>query len=211
MSTSSVSGESFRGGPISADKVNAKNAILAHNWWAVALRGLAAIIFGLIALFLPGVTILSLVLVFAVYAVIDGIAAIVASVRAARQGEAWLFLFFAGLVKIAAAAFAAFWPGITALVFVLVFGVGEIFAGALTFGSALDLKEDHGRWWLALGGILAVVFGLFLILTPLIGAVVLTWWLGLYAIALGIVELALAFRLRTKHIEYPTLASPQGA
>lgn len=211
MSTSSASGESFRGGPISADKLDAKNAGLARNWWAVALRGLAAVIFGLIALFLPGVTILSLVLVFAIYAVIDGIAAIVAAVRAVRHGEAWLFLAIAGLAKIAAGVFAAFWPGITALVFVLVFGAGEIVAGAFTFGSALDLKEDHGRWWLALGGILAVVFGLFLVLTPLIGAVVLTWWLGIYAIALGIVELVLAFRLRTKHVEHPPLASPQGA
>jgi uncharacterized membrane protein HdeD (DUF308 family) len=211
MSTSSVSGEPFRSNPFSADPLIAKNAVLAHNWWAIALRGLAAIVFGLIALFMPGVTIVSLVLVFAIYAAFDGIATVVAAVRAARQGEAWLFLFLAGLVKIAAGAFAAFWPGITALVFVLVFGVGEIIGGGLTFGSALDLKEDHGRWWLALGGLLAVVFGLFLLLTPVIGAVVLSWWLGIYAIALGIVELVLAFRLHARHVDHPTIASPQGA
>jgi uncharacterized membrane protein HdeD (DUF308 family) len=211
MSSSSLSGESYRGGPFGADRLTAKNAVLAHNWWAIALRGLAAIVFGVIALFQPGVMILSLVLVFAVYAVVDGIAAILAAVRAARQGEAWLFLFFAGLAKIAAGVFAAFWPGITALVFVLVFGIGEIATGAFTFVSAIDLREDHGRWWLALGGILELVFGIFLILTPLIGAVVLTWWLGLYAIAFGIVEFVLAFRLRARHFEHPPFASPQGA
>lgn len=211
MSTSSISGDPFGAGPFDLDRLTAKNAILAHNWWAIALRGLAAIAFGLIALFLPGVTILSLVLVFAIFAAVDGIATIVASIRAARQGEAWLFLFLAGLVKIAAGAFAAFWPGITALIFVLVFGVGELIGGGLTFGSALDLKEDHGRWWLALSGLLAVVFGLFLLLTPVIGAVVLTWWLGFYAIALGVVELVLAFRLHARHVEHPPLATPQGA
>ncbi|PWB92856.1 MULTISPECIES: HdeD family acid-resistance protein [Methylosinus] len=211
MSTSNVSGDPFRGGPFDLNRLEAKNAILAHNWWAIALRGLAAILFGIIALFMPGVTILSLVLVFAIFAAVDGIATIVAAVRAARQGEAWLFLFLAGLVKIAAGAFAAFWPGITALIFVAVFGAGEVVGGALTFGSALDLKEDHGRWWLALGGLLAVVFGLFLLLTPVIGAVVLSWWLGIYAIALGIVELILAFRLHARHVEHPPLAHPQGA
>lgn len=212
MSTSSIFDEPFRGGPFGVDRVAAKNATLARNWWAVALRGVAAIVFGLIALFMPGVTILSLVLVFAAFAVVDGIAAIVSAARAAHRGEAWLFLFLAGLVKIAAGLFAAFWPGITALVFVLVFGIEEIIAGGLTFGSAFDLKEDHGRWWFALSGLLAVVFGIFLVLTPMIGAVVLTWWLGIYAVALGIVELMLAFRLRSKHVEHhPPLASPQGA
>lgn len=211
MSTSSVSGDPFRGGPFDMDRLTAKNAILAHNWWAIALRGVATIIFGIIALFMPGVMILSLALVFAIFAAVDGIATIVAAVRAARQSEAWLFLFLAGLVKIAAGAFAAFWPGVTALVFVMVFGVGEVIGGGLTFGSALDLKEDHGRWWLALGGLLSVVFGLFLLLTPVIGAVVLTWWLGVYAIALGIVELILAFRLHARHVEHPPLAHPQGA
>lgn len=211
MSTSSMPGDSSRG-PFGAIGSTAKSAGLARNWWAVALRGLAAIIFGLIAIFMPGVTILSLVFVFAVYAVVDGIAAIVASVRAVRQGEAWVFLAIAGIAKIAAGVFAAFWPGITALVFVLVFAFGEIIAGAFSFGSALELREDHGRWWLALTGILEVVFGAFLLATPLIGAVVLTWWLGIYAVALGIVELVLAFRLHARHVEHhPPAAAPHAA
>lgn len=211
MSTSSIYDQPFPGGPFGMDRVTAKNAILARNWWAVALRGVAAIIFGLIALFMPGVTILSLVLVFAAFVIVDGVAAIVSSARAARRGEAWLFMFLAGLVKIAAGLFALFWPGITALVFVLLFGIEEIIAGGLFLGSAFDLKEDHGRWWLALSGILSIVFGLFVALTPVIGAVVLAWWIGIYAIAIGIVELMLAFRLRSKHVEGPPLATPQGA
>jgi uncharacterized membrane protein HdeD (DUF308 family) len=208
MSTSSTYDEPFRGGPFGLDPLAAKNATLARNWWAVALRGLAAIVFGLIALFMPGVTIVSLALVFAAFVIVDGVAAIVSSVRAARKGETWLFVFLAGLVKIAAGLFAAFWPGITALVFVLVFGIEEILAGGLTIGSAFDLREDHGRWWFALSGLLAIVFGAFLVLTPMIGAIVLAWWLGVYAIALGIVELVLAFRLRGRHVERGPAATP---
>jgi uncharacterized membrane protein HdeD (DUF308 family) len=211
MSTSSVSGESYHGGPTGFDRETIKSAVLARNWWAVGLRGVAAIVFGLIALFFPGVTILSLALVFAAYAIVEGAATIVAAVRAVRQGEAWALLALGGLAKIAAGLFAALWPGITALAFVLVFGFGEIIEGAFSFGSAFQLREDHGRWWLALSGILAVVFGLFLVFTPLIGAVVLAWWLGIYAIALGIVELLLSFRLHSKHAERPSSAAPQGA
>jgi uncharacterized membrane protein HdeD (DUF308 family) len=211
MSTSGIFDQPFPGGPFGADRLAAKNSILARNWWAVALRGLAAIVFGLIALFMPGVTILSLVLVFAAFAIVDGVAAMFSAARAAHRGEAWLFVFLAGLVKIAAGLFAAFWPGITALVFVLVIGIEEIIVGGLTLGSAFDLREDHGRWWFALSGVLAIVFGIFLVLTPMIGAVVLAWWLGVYAIALGIVELMLAFRLRSRHVEQAPLAPPRGA
>ncbi|MBY6240882.1 HdeD family acid-resistance protein [Methylosinus sp. Sm6] len=211
MSTSSISDQPFPGGPFGVDRLTAKNAILARNWWAVALRGLAAIIFGLIALFMPGVTILSLVLVFAAFAIVDGVATMVSAARAARRGEAWLFMFLAGLVKIAAGLFAAFWPGITALIFVLLFGIEEIIAGGLFLGSAFELREDHGRWLLALTGILSILFGLFVALSPVIGAVVLAWWIGAYAIAIGIVELMLAFRLRARHVAGGPLATPQGA
>lgn len=207
----STPGQSIRDSFADAEKAALRNALLAHNWWATGLRGLAAIIFGLIAIFLPGATILSLVLVFAAYVLVDGFAGIVAAVRAAREGEAWGFLAFAGVVNIAAGILAAVWPAITVLAFVVIVGASEIVTGALTFGSAFQLKEDHGRWWLALGGVLSFFFGLFLILAPLFGAVVLTWWLGIYALALGVVLLILAFKLRTKHIEHPTYASPQGA
>lgn len=210
MSTSTP-GQSFRHSLEDAERETLKSALLAHNWWATGLRGLAAIIFGLIAIFLPGATILSLVLVFAAYVLVDGVAGIIAAVRAAREGEAWAFLAFAGVVNVAAGILAAVWPAITVLAFVVIAGVSEIISGALTFGSAFQLKEDHGRWWLAFGGILSFFFGLFLILAPLFGAVVLTWWLGIYAIGLGVVLLILAFKLRAKHIEHPTFASPQGA
>jgi uncharacterized membrane protein HdeD (DUF308 family) len=204
MSTSNTS--PFWSGSVADRRMSAG---LARNWWAIALRGVAAIVFGLIAIFLPGVTMLSLVLVFAAYMLVDGAMGIVSAVRAARLGEAWTLLAFAGVVNIAAAILAAAWPGITVLVFVMIVAASEIVSGGLMFSSALNLEQDHGRWWLALGGVLSMAFGVILIITPLVGALVLTWWLGIYAIAFGIVLLLLAFRLRSRHVENFGSPAPQ--
>ena len=192
-----------------AAKCKAKSAVLARNWWAIALRGVAAIIFGLIALFLPGVTMLSLVLVFAAYIIVDGVMGIVSAVRAARQGEAWTLLAFAGVVSIIAGILALAWPQITVLVFVAIVAVSEIVNGGLMMSAAFQLERNHGRWWLAIGGLLSVIFGVILIIAPLIGALVLTWWLGIYASGLGVALLILAFKLRSRHIEGLPAPTPQ--
>ena len=92
---------------------------LARNWWAMALRGVLAIVFGVIALVLPGVTMLSLVIVFAAYALVDGVLAIVAAVRSARRHERWGLLVLEGVVDIAAGVLAFLWPGLTIVIFVL--------------------------------------------------------------------------------------------
>jgi uncharacterized membrane protein HdeD (DUF308 family) len=173
------------------------NAILAQNWWAVALRGVLGIVFGLIAFFFPGPTMLSFVLVFATYALIDGVFAIVAAVRAARRRDRWGFLTFEGIVSIVAAVLAVLWPGLTLLIFVMVVAAWAIATGTLMFSASRNLDTEHGRWWLALGGLISVAYGILLIVAPLIGAVVLTWWIGAYAFGFGIALLILAFRLRS--------------
>lgn len=198
MSTSSAS--SYSNGPVKADKRSEISAYWAQNWWTVALRGVAAIVFGLIAIFLPGVTILSLVLVFAAYMFVDGVASFISAARAGRHHEAWGLLALSGCASLLAGVIAVAWPGITVLAFVLLFAVAQIFSGALMLRSGFLLEHDHGRWWLILGGILGVVFGFVLIAIPFIGAIVLTWWLGIYASALGIVLLILSFKLRSRHI-----------
>jgi uncharacterized membrane protein HdeD (DUF308 family) len=177
------------------------NAALAQNWWAIAIRGVLAIVFGLIALVLPGATMLSLVLVFAAYALVDGIFAIVAAVRAARQHERWGMLVLEGIVNIITAAIAVFWPAITVVAFVLLVAAWAIVSGALLLAAAFRLSIDHGRWWLVLGGIASVVYGVLLVVAPMIGALVLTWWLGAYALVFGVALLVLAFRLRARRNE----------
>jgi len=173
-------------------------AMLARNWWAIGIRGVIGILFGLVALFLPGATMLSLVLVFAAYVFVDGVFGIISAVRAARQHERWGLLLLEGLVDIAVAAIAVLWPGITVVAFVLLVAFWAILTGALMLAAAFRLQIDDGRWWLVFGGVVSLLYGALLIVAPMIGAVVLTWWLGAYALVFGVSLLVLAFRLRAR-------------
>jgi uncharacterized membrane protein HdeD (DUF308 family) len=177
----------------------AMNAQLARNWWAIALRGVFAILFGLIALFMPGVTLTALVLLFAAYMLVDGIFDIVAAVRAAAQGERWSWLIFEGVVDLIAGAVAVIWPLITILAFVLLLAAWAIVSGGLLVAAAIRLQVSHGRWLMTLAGVVSVVWGILLAIWPVVGAVVLTWWMGGYAFVFGVVLLFLAFRLRGRH------------
>jgi uncharacterized membrane protein HdeD (DUF308 family) len=173
-------------------------AVLAQNWWAVALRGVFATLFGLVALFVTGPTILSVVLFFSAYMLVDGVFGIIAAVRAARQGERWGLLILEGLADIAVGAIAFLMPGLTVIAFVLLLAAWSLLSGGLMLGAAFRLSKEHGRLWLALAGIVSIVFGILLGIAPVIGAVVLTWWLGAYALAFGVFLLVLAFRLRAR-------------
>ena len=177
--------------------------LLAQNWWAFAIRGVLAIIFGLIAIFQPGVTMLSLVLVFSAYAFVDGTFAIIASVRAARRHERWGFLVLEGIVNIIAAALAFLWPAITVVSFVFLVGTWAILSGGLMLSAAMRLSGDHGRWWLVLGGLASVIYGALLIFAPFVGALVLTWWLGAYAIVFGFALMAVAIKLYQRRRDQP--------
>jgi len=181
-----------------SDLSAAMSALLAQNWWAVALRGVFAILFGVVALLMTGPTIAALVLIFSAYMLADGIMAIVSGVRAARQGERWGLFILEGIVDIAAGVIAFLWPGITLLALVTLVAAWAIVSGGFEIGSAFRLKQTHGRWLLALGGILSVIFGVLVALAPIAGAIVLTWWLGAYALIFGILLLGLAFRLRRR-------------
>jgi uncharacterized membrane protein HdeD (DUF308 family) len=172
--------------------------VLARNWWAIGIRGILGILFGLIALFLPGVTMLSLVLVFAAYAFVDGVFGIASAVRAARENERWGYLLLEGVVSIAAAAVAVFWPGITVVAFVFLLAFWAIVTGILELIAAFRLEFIDGRGWLIFGGIVSVVFGALLIAAPMMGAVVLTWWLGAYALIFGVCLVVLAFKLHAR-------------
>jgi len=173
-------------------------SVLVRNWWAFVIRGVLAVIFGLIALFAPGVTMLSLVLVFASYAIADGVFAIVSAVRAANQGERWTWLALEGVAGIAAGVISVAMPGLTVVLFVTLIAVWALVTGGLMLAAAFRLDADHGRWWLALAGVASLAYGALLIMAPLAGAVVLTWWIGAYALVFGVAMLAAGLRLRTR-------------
>jgi uncharacterized membrane protein HdeD (DUF308 family) len=175
---------------------------LVQNWWLFLLRGILGIIFGLIALIFPGPTMLSLVLLFSAYMLVDGIFAIVSAVRAIRRKEdRWGLLIFEGLLNIAVGILAFLWPGITVIAFVILVAAWAIVSGGLMTAAGFRLNVDHGRWWLILGGLLSIAFGVLLIIAPLIGAVVLTWWIGAYAIAFGVALIIFSFKLRSRQHE----------
>jgi uncharacterized membrane protein HdeD (DUF308 family) len=178
------------------DRTHAMSALLAQNWWAVALRGAFAIIFALIAFFSPGATILSLVLFFSAYMLVDGVFGIVSGIRAASNHQRWGLLVLEGILNILVGVIAFLMPGLTVLFFVTLMAVWSLITGVLMIVAAFKLNPDFGRGWLILSGIVSVLFGVALLIAPLIGAVVLTWWLGAYALAFGIALLVLAFKLK---------------
>lgn len=170
---------------------------LAQNWWAIGIRGVLGILFGLVALALPGATMLSLVLLFGAYAFVDGAFGIVSGVKAAGRNDRWGVLVLEGLANIAFAAVAVLWPGITVVSFVLLVAFWAIVTGILELAAAFRLQLGHGRGWLIFGGLASVIYGALLIFAPMFGAVVLTWWLGAYALIFGVSLVVLAFKLRT--------------
>jgi uncharacterized membrane protein HdeD (DUF308 family) len=173
-------------------------SVLVRNWWAFVIRGVLAILFGLIAFFSPGVTMLSLVLVFAAYTVTDGVFAIVSAVRAAKEGERWWPFALEGVVDILAGVIAVMMPGLTVVVFVALIAAWAIITGAFMLAASFRLDADHGRWWLVLGSVASLAYGVLLLIAPMTGAVVLTWWIGAYALVFGISLLIVAFQLRAR-------------
>jgi uncharacterized membrane protein HdeD (DUF308 family) len=173
---------------------------LARNWWVLALRGILAILFGILAILWPDITVGVLVFLFGAFALVNGIFAIVAVVTgaAAQEGRQWWALLVEGLLGIGAGAVTFLWPGITALALIYVIAFWAILAGVFEVMAAIRLrKQIEGEWVLALSGILSILFGGLLIVWPAEGIRAVIWLIGAYAIGFGLLLLALAFRLRS--------------
>ena len=184
-------------------------SILAQYWWLIALRGVLGILFGIIALIMPVATILALVILFSAYMLVDGAFALYAAYQAGRQNRKWGLLLLQGLANIAAGVLAFLWPGLTALAFVILLAAWSIVSGCLQLAAAFRIEQ--GRWWLVLGGVASIIFGMLLIAAPLIGAVVLTWWIGAWAIVFGAFLLVAAFRLRSPRGRNPSVGTVRPA
>jgi uncharacterized membrane protein HdeD (DUF308 family) len=184
---------------------------LARNWWLIALRGLLGVAFGVIALVFPGATILSLVLLFSAYMLVDGLFSLYAAGRAIVRRERWGMLLLQALASIATAAIAFLWPGITVIAFVVLIAAWSIVSGCLMIAASSRLAQDHGRWWLALGGVASLIYGFLMIVAPLLGAIVLAWWLGAYALVFGVALIVLSFKLRAHKGEHPPVGATPAA
>jgi uncharacterized membrane protein HdeD (DUF308 family) len=183
---------------------------LSRQWWMVALRGALAVAFGVIAWIWPDITVRALVLLYGFYALVDGLlalAALLAGGSLVRERRGWLIV--EGVAGIAAGVIAFLWPEITALVLLYLIAAWAIATGVLEVAIAIWLRRElRGEWLLALGGIVSVVFGVFLIVRPGEGAVAVVWLIGLFAIVFGVALIGLGLRLRRLGGGLPGTAAP---
>jgi uncharacterized membrane protein HdeD (DUF308 family) len=168
---------------------------LSDNWPILVLRGIAAVIFGVLALAWPGITLLAMVILFGAYALVEGIATLaMAFTRSERRRPS---LVLGGILDIAAGIVTFLFPAISALALLVVIAVWAIITGVVEIYSGIELRRQiQGEAWLIVGGALSVVFGVLLLSAPGPGLLTITWLIGIYALAFGIALLVLAFRLR---------------
>jgi len=171
--------------------------LIAHNWWSVVLRGLFAILFGILTFAWPSITVDVLVLLFGVYALLDGIVNLAGAWRRSRAHERWGAFLFEGLAGLFAGIVAFAWPAMTAVVLVFIIAAWGIVTGIFELMAAVRLRRHiKGEWLLVLLGVASVLFGILLFAAPIAGALVIALWFGAYALVFGVLLVALGFRLR---------------
>src|SRR5512139_1896140 len=169
---------------------------ISRNWWLYAVRGVVAIIFGVVAFTRPEQALQALVLVFGAYALVDGIFAIVAGIAARGHFERWWAVLLEGLAGVVIGLLTFFWPNITALVLLYFIAGWALITGIFEIVATIQLRRViTGEWMLILGGLLSILFGVFMFVYPLAGAVSVIWVIGIYAVVFGILEIIFAFRL----------------
>ncbi|WP_232462470.1 HdeD family acid-resistance protein [Bordetella genomosp. 9] len=174
--------------------------LMGQAWWVLVIRGIVGILFGVLALMWPALTLLLLVSLFAAYALLSGIAAIAGAWRARRGGQpvrdGWLIVLL-GLVAIASGVIAIVWPAITALALILIMGVNAIVAGVLDIALAVRHRTVvRNTWLMVLAGIVSILFGVVAIAVPGAGAMALVWLISFYAIVTGVLLLAMGIQAR---------------
>ncbi|MBO0755478.1 MAG: HdeD family acid-resistance protein [Bradyrhizobiaceae bacterium] len=177
---------------------------LAKRWWLILLRGLVAIVFGILAFAWPGLTLLTLVLLYGAFAFADGVVALAAAVTGRGSAPTW-WLVLVGILGIAAGIVSFMLPGMTALILILLIGAWAIAHGIIEIAAAIQLrKEIRNDWLLVLAGVLSVAFGFLVIAAPGAGALGLVWAIAAYAILFGI--LLIGFSLQVRRYQHSAAA-----
>ncbi|PWC57385.1 hypothetical protein TSH7_25950 [Azospirillum sp. TSH7] len=182
-------------------RLHGMNRALARNWWALALRGAAAILLGVLALLMPGVTVATLALTFAAYLLLDGVFAILAGIRASRHHERSLPFILEGVVSLIAGIVAALWPAASLFALVFLIAAWSVITGFAEVMGAWRMDRTHGKWAWGVAGVLSILFGLGMWVLPALGLLALAWGVAAYLIAFGVLALVTAFRLRHCHRE----------
>ena len=170
---------------------------LHRYWWILLLRGIAAILFGLVTLAWPGLSLVVLTLMFGAFALTDGVASLLGAFEWRRRDDRWYAHLAIGLAGLAAGAITLLAPGVTALVLLVFMALWAVGTGMLGIAMAIRLRHEiRGEVWLIGAGVLSVVFGLVALFHPVAGALSLTWLIGSYALAVGVLLVSVALRAR---------------
>lgn len=170
---------------------------LQSQWWVFLLRGIVAVLFGLIALFAPFETFAAILIFFGAFLIIDGAMTIFTAFSRAKYDDKWWLWLFDGILTLALGLMTAFWPAASALALVIWVAAWAIIAGFIRIGAAIRLrKEIDGEWALALSGVATILFGLLMLLVPGAAIAAWSWVLGFFALIVGVSLIALAFRVR---------------
>jgi len=171
---------------------------LSQNWWLLLLRGIFAVIFGITAFSWPGLTLAILVLMWGIYAGLDGLFSIFAAIKGGTPAPRW-WLILVGLLGLGAAAVCIKNPGVAVAVIVMIIGWTSIIRGIFEIIGAIGLrKEIEGEWWLILSGLFSILLGVVFVARPGAGALTMIWLIAAMAIVAGIAMILLSLRLR-KH------------
>lgn len=174
------------------------STLFSRGWRYLLLRGIAAIAFGLLTWFQPGISLTALVLLFGSYAIVDGVLAIWAAVAGHGAEQSWWLLLLGGLISVAAGVLAFTQPHLTALALLFYIAAWAIGTGIVEIVAAIRIRREvHGEWRLILAGAVSVAFGFFLIARPGTGALTVLWLIATYAVALGVILVIFAFKARS--------------
>jgi len=171
---------------------------LGRNWGWISLRGAVAVLFGVLAIAWPDITLTALVLVWGAYALADGILALIAAWQVRDLGRPLWALVVVGLLGVAAGVASFLWPQITGLALLMVIAVWALLMGVFQIIAAIRLRKAiEGEWLLLLSGVVSMVFGVLMIINPRAGAQAMLWVIGAYAIVFGVLLIVLGFRVRS--------------
>ena len=171
---------------------------LKRHWWVPVIRGIAAIVFGIIAFVYPGITIATLVLFFGAWVLIDGIFRVVGAIGHRASDPDWGWHIVIGIVGIIVGLLTFHAPQITALALIIYIAAWALMIGATEIAFAIKLRREiKGEWFLILMGLASIVFAILLLWNPIAGAAAVIWLIAWYAVVLGILAIFFGFRLRS--------------
>ncbi|HYR89914.1 MAG TPA: DUF308 domain-containing protein [Terriglobia bacterium] len=172
------------------------DVILVMNWWLLLMRGVAALLLGILVVTLHNLSLHELALVFFGYAMIDGAANLAGAITAAQKREPWGLLLLEAMVGFVAGLLTVTWPGLPMMGLIYIISGWGLATGALGMISPGLRSHFRGKWLLALSGAASIALGMVMAAMPLAGPSAIQFWLGVYAFVFGILLVALAFRVR---------------